>query len=133
MEKITVKQVSGYKNRGQAREQDFRFAYNKTMEKADNKKATVCADIDDIQIKSARATICQGLDVDGYLAQDKANRYAYVTKNETAYIMTKKEYAEFAKRFHTVTRESTKNGGATKMRFLDENQKMVAWLESHVA
>lgn len=118
-----------YTNNGQHAEQVVRFALTGKIEKADNKPATACGDCGDLQIKSARATICKGTDLDAHLATDAATHYAYVVKDfSIAYIMSKSEYREFASRFGTVTRESDKNGGAEKLRFGKESRAMREWL-----
>ena len=118
-----------YTNNGQHAEQIVHFTLTGEIAKADNKPATICGDCGDLQIKSARATICKGTDLDAHLAMDAATRYAYVVKDfTTAYIMTKAEYREFATRFGTVTRESEKNGGAEKLRFGKETRAMREWL-----
>lgn len=120
-----------YKNNGQHAEQVVRFALTGKIEKADNKPATICGDCGDLQIKSARATICKGTNLDAHLASDAATRYAYVMADfSLAYIMSKTEYREFATRFGMLTRESEKNGGAEKLRFGKETRAMREWLAS---
>lgn len=122
-----------YKNSGQHAEQTFRYTMSGNICKADNRPATMCGDYADIQIKSARATICKGKDIASHLATDKAEKYAYVTADfKTAYIMSKVEYFTFATLFATLTRESTKNGGAEKMRFKSESKAMLEWLQARV-
>ena len=122
-----------YKNNGQHAEQVFRYTMCGVICKADNKPSTECGDYADIQIKSARATICKGKDIASHLATDKAERYAYVTSDcKTAYIMSKVEYLTFATLFATLTRESAKNGGAEKMRFKSESKAMLEWLQARV-
>ena len=113
----TIERV--YKNNGQHAEQVFRY--------------TVSGDCEDIQIKSARATICKGNDIASHLATDKAERYAYITADfKTAYIMSKIEYLTFATLFATLTKESLKNGGAEKLRFKSESKAMLEWLQARV-
>lgn len=122
-----------YKNGGQHAEQIFRYTMSGVICKADNKPSTECGDYEDIQIKSARATICKGNDIAKHLATDKAERYAYVTNDfKVAYIMSKAEYLAFATMFATLTRESAKNGGAEKMRFKSESKAMLEWLRARV-
>jgi hypothetical protein len=66
-----------------------------------------------------------------YLDRDAATAYIYVTADfETAYIMSRAEYEEFVNEFGTVTRESSRNGGAEKIRLGHESVKMRAWLEA---
>lgn len=119
-----------YKNNGQHAEQVFRYTVTGEIAKADNKPAWMCGDCLDIQIKSARATVCKGTDLDQYLATDAARRYAYVASDfSTAYIMSKAEWKSFAGKFGTITRESGKNGGAEKIRLGHETKEMRDWLE----
>ena len=130
MKKITLEQIERtYKNNGQHAEQIFRYTLTHEIQKADNREG---ADLWDIQIKSSRATVCKGTDYNGHIDNDTANQYAYVTADfTTAYLMNKNEYKTFVKLFSTVTTESKKNGGATKTRLKEENQKMREWLENN--
>ena len=122
-----------YKNNGQHAEQVFRYTMSGCICKADNTPATVSGDYEDIQIKSARATICKGKDIASHLTTDKAERYAYITADfKTAYIMSKIEYLTFATLFATLTKESLKNGGAEKLRFKSESKAMLEWLQARV-
>lgn len=114
-----------YTNNGQHLEQIFRYNMSKEICKADNKPG---ADYEDIQIKSARATICKGTDIESHIKNDVAKRYVYITKSLVAYEMSKKEYLEFVIKFATLTRESTKNGGQEKMRLKTESKEMLEWL-----
>lgn len=131
MEKMRLINVTErvYKNNGQHAEQVVRFTLTGEIVKADNLRHELGGDVLDIQIKSARATVCKGTDIKAYLAIDGANRYAYVTKDfETAYIMNRAEYEEFVNEFGTVTRDSAKNGGAEKIRLKHETPAMLEWL-----
>lgn len=122
-----------YKNNGQHAEQVFRFTLSGEIMKADNKPATECGDYLDIQIKTAKASICKGTDLKAYLELDAAKRYAYVTKDfTTAYVMSKSLWYEFCKEFGYATKESERNGGKEKIRLYDESKRMVEWLESHL-
>ena len=119
-----------YANNGQHAEQVFRYALTGARKSADNTPASVAPDVLDFQIKSARATVCKGLDLDEYLARDTATRYAYVTADFlTAYVMDKREWREFCQTFGTITRESDKNGGALKIRLRYETPIMREWLD----
>lgn len=131
MEKFNIEKVSTLKNNGQACEQDLRYALTNRMERPDNHEGE--ADVFDIQIKSARATICKGTDLEGYVYNNEANRFAYVTAERIVYIMNKDEFYLFAREFATVTTDSTKNGGNKKMRLRYETPAMLAWLESHAS
>lgn len=116
-----------YPNNGQHKEQVCRFNLSGKLYKADNKKG---CDFDDIQIKSARATICKGTDIKSHIENDVANRYIYVTNDLVGYEMNKAEYLEFCEKFATVTRESSKNGGAIKTRLKSEGKEMTEWLKA---
>ena len=117
-----------YKNNGQHAEQVIRFTLTGEICKADNLRHDLGGDVLDIQVKSAKATVCKGYDIDAYLAVDGANRYAYVTKDfATAYIMDRNEYKEFVSEFGSRTRESSKNGGGEKIQLLSESQRMLEW------
>ena len=63
-----------YANNGQHLEQCARYFFTGEITKADNKPHTDGGDIDDIQIKTARATVCKGLDLEKYLETDGAKR-----------------------------------------------------------
>lgn len=122
-----------YKNNGQHAEQVVRYTLTGEICKADNKPAELGGDCGDLQIKSARATVCKGTNLVEYLEHDGANRYGYVTKDfECMYEMTKMEYIEFCTMFATVTRESSRNGGAEKLRLKDETRAMLEWLMARV-
>lgn len=131
MEKITLaKNFSRqYKNNGQHLEQLFRFTLTGKVSKADNIAHDKGTDLFGYSIKSARATVCKGLDLVGYLATDKATEFVYITATETAYIMNKSEYIEFCGLFGTITTESAKNGGREKIRLGHETKALLEWLE----
>ena len=122
-----------YSNIGQEAQRRFIYTYTGRVTRADNVPHTVAGDCEDIQIKSARASVCKGTDIETYLETDAARRFAYVLKDFTrAYIMDKITYIAFVKAFGTVTRESTKNGGATKIRLKSESKAMLKWLRERV-
>ena len=117
-----------YKNNGQHMEQWTRYTLTGKIEKADNIDHTHGGDCMGYQIKSARATVCKGVDINAYLATDGATAYIYATAEGIAYIMDKAEYIAFVEVFGTITRESTKNGGATKIRLKSESSALLAYL-----
>lgn len=127
MKQLIAMEERNYPNNGQHLEQTFRFNESGKICKADNKKG---ADYEDIQIKSARATICKGTDLKSHIENDVAMRYVYITKSLIAYEMSKAEYLEFCETFATRTRESSKNGGAEKMRLKSESKEMLEWLKA---
>lgn len=120
--------VSDYKG-GQEREQRVRYTLTGQRCKADNTPHDKGADCLHYQIKSARATICKGLDLMEYIKQDAAREFIYATKTDTAYIMSREEYIEFCLTFGTITRESQKNGGGEKIRLKSESQSLLEWLK----
>lgn len=134
-EKLELAKIARtYKNNGQHAEQAVRFTLTGRMEKADNRPASAGGDCGDIQIKSARATVCKGSDLMKHLETDGAKAYGYVISDFSAmYLMDRLEYIEFVNRFGTLTRESNKNGGAEKIRLKHEGEEMVKWLEERAA
>ena len=117
-----------YTNNGQHLEQVFRYNLTGNIEKADNIAHDKGTDIGNYSVKSARATVCKGTDIDTYLDTDKATEFVYITKNLIAYIMTKALYREFITLFATKTTESVKNGGGVKLRLKSESKIMLEWL-----
>ena len=116
-----------YKNNGQHLEQLYRYNVSGKMMKADNLKGN---DLGSVQIKSARASVCKGLDFESFILNDTALVYAYVVADGSkAYEMNKTEWIEFVSMFGTVITESNKNGGAVKIRLSTETKRIVAYLE----
>ena len=120
--------VRQYKNNGQHMEQWTRFTLTGEIAKADNLAHNLGADCLGYQIKSARATVCKGTDIRAYLATDMATEYIYATAEGIAYVMTRVEYIEFVEMFGTVTRESSANGGAEKIRLKSESVALLTYL-----
>lgn len=89
---------------------------------------TAGGDVLNYQVKSARATVCKGTDIDAYLAIDGATEYIYVTNTFKGYVMNRDEWKEFVNRFGTITRESKQNGGAEKIRLKSESREMLEYL-----
>ena len=134
MFKIELRQIPRYyKNNGQHAEQVARFTLTGKIERADNRPFTAGGDIGGLQVKSARATVCKGTDLQDHFKRDGATSYGYVTSDfRTMYIMDRIEYAWFVIEFGTITRDSRENGGQTKMRLKHETDTMREWLESRV-
>ena len=128
MTKFAFTYLNNYRNHGQNAEQSVRFALTGEIHKADNIRFDISADVLNFQIKSARATICKGTDLEKYLDLDASTAYIYATKQGIAYVMSRIEYTAFVEKFGTVTIDSDKNGGAKKIRLGHETQKMLAWL-----
>lgn len=130
MEKIALQQIKRYyKIDGQHKEQTLRYNLTGKIMKADNVQG---ADLWDIQIKSARATVCRGYDFATFIINDVANRYAYVTNDYIAYIMNKQEYIAMVEQFGYTDIDSKKNGGHTKTRLKHESKAMIQWLEGNL-
>lgn len=122
-----------YKNNGQHAEQVVRYTLTGRIMRADNKPHSAAADCGNLQIKSARATVCAGTDIFSYIEADVATSYGYVTADfSRIYIMTPEEYIIFVQAFGTVTKNSEKNGGKEKIRLKSENWDMISWLNSYV-
>ena len=129
MKKMTLTPIERtYTNNGQHLEQTFRFNITGNIEKADNTPHDKDTDLLHYSIKSARATVCKGTDITAYLNTDKATEFVYITKTLTAYIMNRTEYTAFVETFGTVTTESAKNGGQSKIRLGHETNALLEWL-----
>lgn len=133
MTKFHFTYLGNYKNHGQDAEQSVRFILTGEICKADNLAHHLGADCLNFQIKSARATVCNGTDLLGYLAMDAATAYIYATCDGTAYVMSKEEYIEFVTCFGVVDHASSKNGGADKLRLKHEGKAMLEWLRGGLA
>lgn len=77
--------------------------------------------------------LCEGLKefdeiIDLYRSKVHSTRFAYVTDEYVAYVMNMDEFEEFLRAFARTERESSKNGGATKIRCRKESAKMREWL-----
>lgn len=129
MTHFTFTYLDNYHNHGQNAEQSVRFALTGEIAKADNLRFDKGADVLNFQIKSARATICKGTDLEKYLDLDASTAYIYATKKGIAYIMSRTEYTAFVKAFGTITTESNKNGGAQKIRLGHETKALLDWLQ----
>ena len=125
---LTTNFTRQYRNNGQHMEQWVRYTLTGETAKADNLAHDKGADCMGYQIKSARATVCKGTDLVAYLATDMATAYIYATLDGVAYVMTKTEYIAFVEVFGTVTRESSKNGGAEKIRLKHETPALLTYL-----
>lgn len=102
-------------------------------------------EIDDmhISVKSSAFTLmsgrlCEGRDtMEGiwnlYAEHTHSNAFAYVSVAFKAYIMNIDEFKLFVFTFCALERESSKNGGALKIKCRKESGKMLRWLEEHAA
>lgn len=119
-----------YKNNGQEAERLFALTLTGEARKADNNKGG--ADVGIYQVKSFRATMCKGNDIEQIRIEYKeAKRFAFVdTEENTWYELTIEEMIVFAKVFGEVTRESTKNGGKEKIRLNRRFTEQRAYLKA---
>lgn len=111
--------------------------------KAYDKDSDVVAGNMRVSVKSSAFTLmsgalCNGLDTfDGiwnlYAERVHSNTFAYVTADFIAYMMNLDEFKQFVYSFCRLERESSKNGGALKIRCRKENKKMLDWLAAHAA
>ena len=120
-------------NKGNKKECAFALYAVGIAKRGDNIPAEVKADVLDVQVKSSKSSLGKGDNMDAIIARDAAKRYAYVSEDYQAYLMSIEEYRAFTAKFAFVNYESKKNGGATKMRLLPESGKMLRWLEERVA
>ena len=142
MNKQAMKEVERvYANAGQHAEYVARYTLTGEKVRADNKAATACADVLDIQIKSYHATVCKGTDIRAHVKADKASRYGYVTKDfTTLYIMSPEEYVEMVDMFGVVDKDSTgrrgerggSNGGGEKLRLKRCEREIIKWFEDRL-
>ena len=118
-----------YKNNGgQRAEYVLNIELFGTARKADNRKGG--ADVGVYQVKSFRATLCHGEDLQAILVEYKdAERFAFVDLEEAVwYDMSKAEFMEFARQFAELTKDSARNGGKTKYRLNRQGRQQREWL-----
>ena len=119
-----------YANNGQHAEQVARFTLTGEIVKADNKPFTAGADVLDIQVKSARATVCNGLDIRAHVELDAAKCYGYVLADfSKMYIMSPEEWIKFVEEFAKPAIDSINNVGGSKLRLPHESKAVREWLE----
>lgn len=122
--------LHNYDNHGQDAEQSIRFELTGELVKADNLPHNLGTDCLNYQIKSARATVCNGTDLKAYLDMDAANAYIYADNDGTAWVMDRAEYESFCTEFGSIQANSKKNGGNLKIRLKSESKAMKEWLRA---
>lgn len=122
--------LHNYDNHGQDAEQSIRFELTGELVKADNLAHNLGADCLNYQIKSARATVCNGTDLKAYLDMDAASAYIYADNDGTAWVMDRAEYEAFCEEFGSIQANSKKNGGNLKIRLKSESKAMKEWLRA---
>lgn len=119
-----------YKNNGQHAEQVARYTLTGEVLRADSRPCTECGDCGNLQIKSARATVCAGTDIYSHIEADAAELYGYVIADfSKMYIMTPEEYIEFVRLFGYITKGSN---GKEKITLKSENWNTTNWLRTKV-
>lgn len=137
-----------HKNAGIAREWSMCRHYNVIRTAHDNLAYDKGSDLDTadgkhISIKASAFTLmagnlCEGVeDFDGiwnlYASRVHSDTFAYITADFMAYEMSLDEFKRFVYAFGRLERESSKNGGAVKIRLRKESSKMIKWLENMAA
>lgn len=69
---------------------------------------------------------------DDFMSRVVSDKFAYITRDMIAYIMNKAEFGKFVHIFCRLGRESSSKGGKTKIRCLNESQKMRNWLANYL-
>ena len=125
------------------KEQCLDYYYNGRHGKHDNAKWYVTSDIPEqsISVKSEKFSLCAGGQlagetiaemIDDYFTRVASLVFAYITKNYEVYEMNAQEFREFLEQFSYISRESTSNGGKTKIKAKSESKAMIKWLEARV-
>lgn len=93
-----------------------------------------------ISIKASKFSLMSGSLCEGrtefdaiwelYSRKCHSNEWCYMTKDFTAYFMSKEEFRQFVYEFCHIEKESSKNGGYSKIRCGEETKKMVEWLKA---
>lgn len=138
MKKLALTQISTARNQADRKEDDFRFALTGyCTNKHDSVEFSKGADVLDYSIKTSHASLpstLRGETIADKLAdmykRDYANKYVYISNDNTAYIMNKTEFTAFVLAFGRLERDSQKNGGNMKVRILRESTRMLAWLNA---
>lgn len=130
--KLNLDKAINYKNNGQRLESAFSYAVTGTAKKADNVSAKVSADVKGYQVKSNRATVCNGTDLDKALQEDKATAYAYIDRDGNVYFMTPVQYKAFVLAFSRIEKASERSRQREQysIRLKYESAKMLRYLAS---
>lgn len=138
--------ASAKRNHGDFCEENFDYMLNGEITGKDSLPFDVASDVTHMgvgySVKSDHFTLVSarlvsgdnmGEILDTYFARVHSTRWAYVGRNDIAYIMDMGEFREFLETFATLERESQKNGGGVKVRCRAESRKMLDWLTERVA
>ena len=138
MEKLALTRVSTARKQADRKEDDFRYAMTGICtHKHDSVEFSKGADVLDYSIKTSHASLPSTLKgetiadkLNDMYKRDYANKYVYISDNNDAYIMNKREFTAFVTEFGRLERDSQKNGGGMKVRLLRESSRMLAWLNA---
>lgn len=138
MEKLVLARVSTASKQADRKEDDFRYAMTGICtHKHDSVEFSKGADVLDYSIKTSHASLPSTLKgetiadkLNDMYKRDYANKYVYISDNNDAYIMDKREFTAFVTEFGRLERDSQKNGGGMKVRLLRESSRMLAWLNA---
>lgn len=138
MEKLALTRVSTARKQADRKEDDFRYAMTGIVtHKHDSVEFSKSADVLDYSVKTSHASLPSTLKgetiadkLNDMYKRDYANKYVYISDNNDAYIMNKREFTAFVTEFGRLERDSQKNGGGMKVRLLRESSRMLAWLNA---
>lgn len=138
MEKLALTRVSTARKQADRKEDDFRYAMTGiATHKHDSVEFSKSADVLDYSIKTSHASLPSTLKgetiadkLNDMYKRDYANKYVYISDNNDAYIMNRREFTAFVTEFGRLERDSQKNGGNMKVRLLRESSRMLAWLNA---
>jgi hypothetical protein len=147
MRAYAIEKITENKNAGIAREWAICNFYGVNRTHHDNVRYDKGSDLDignmHMSIKASKFTLmagslCEGHeDFDGiwtvFETHVHSNVFVYVTENYIAYEMNIHEFKRFVYAFATLTKESDRNGGYTKIQCRKESHKMLQWLEANMA
>lgn len=138
MEKLALTRVSTARKQADRKEDDFRYAMTGIVtHKHDSVEFSKSADVLDYSVKTSHASLPSTLKgetiadkLNDMYKRDYANKYVYISDNNDAYIMDRREFTAFVTEFGRLERDSQKNGGGMKVRLLRESSRMLAWLNA---
>lgn len=144
MTHYTIEHHEFHTNNGINKERCLEYYLTGKPGKHDNLKWYEGSDIPEynLSVKSAKFSLCSGGHLrgeslgemlDDFFARVASTRFAYVTVTYEVYEMDKREFREFLEMFGTLSRESTSNGGKTKIKGKHESKAMLEWFALRVA
>ena len=147
MIKFAISPLEGVKNQGIAREWALCNYFGVPRTKHDsvpfNKGSDLIAQGMKISIKASDFTLMAGNLCHGYTdfddiwnvfeTESHSDTFAYITNNYDVFLMNMDEFKTLVYTFCTIAKESSKNGGKTKIRCRKESAKMREWLERALA